>query len=304
MKQDIILRKLNENLSLEKSETHATSFDDSKIKYSWNCSNGLYFPTKVPNKIQIDPGLYNVKASMEMGLFLEPQDTVLDDIFLVPDETINIVLNDFEKFINNKETYKRYGLTHKRGVLMHGLHGCGKSTLINIITTKIVQDFGGIAVNVENLESFIPMMKMFRKIQPDTPILAIIEDMDSFLNYNSTKDFLNLLDGNLQINNILYLGTTNYLDRIEPRVKYRPSRFDLLIHIDAPNEKIRRYFLEQKILSEDLVKFGGSKFIDKAVEATTGFSFAHLKEFIISVIIMENGFEDTITRLRQTLVID
>ena len=147
---------------------------------------------------------------------------------------------------------------------------------------------------MEDTSSFLRMSELLRSMEPDRPILAIIEDLDSFLNYNSTKEFLNILDGNNQIDNVVYLATTNYIDRIEDRIKNRPSRFDRKYKIDYPNDDVRKFYFEKKLKPADLKKYD----INKFVADTKGMSFAHLKELICSVVVMDANYEKTLAELR------
>ena len=308
------LVKINEDVEIVKIDPYKTSlqrideyYDEDASKealsatkinresHSWVKQGNSFFITAKPNVDSIPSGLYDIAASMERGLFLERRGVILDELFYIPDDTIDIILNDFKKFWESKDKYKEYGFTHKRGIFMFGPPGSGKTSLINILIKTIISEYGGIVLNMNDVDHFVAMAHNIRSME-DRPILAIIEDLDGFLDYNSKKTFLNLLDGNLQIDNVVYFSTTNYPERIEPRIINRPSRFDLVVHMDNPKPEAREYYLRKKLLQPDLEKYESQ--INQWVTDTEGMAYSHLKELIASVVVMNNDYQFTIERLK------
>jgi len=53
---------------------------------------------------------------------------------------------------------------------------------------------------------------------------------------------LNLLDGVKQVDNIIYIATTNYPELLEERILNRPSRFDRRFHIGTPSAEVRKFY--------------------------------------------------------------
>lgn len=266
----------------------------SKDDFSWVRKNNSFFVTAKPNTETIPAGLYDIKVSMQAGVYLEKRSVILDELFYIPDDTIKKIVVDMNKFWNARARYEEYGITYKRGILMYGPPGTGKTSLINLLIAQIISEYNGIVLNVEDIDNFISMSHTLRALEPDKPILAIIEDLDSFMMYNSTKKFLNVLDGNLQVDNVVYLATTNYLDRLEDRIKNRPSRFDRRYEIGYPKDDARKFYFENKLKEEDLLKYP----IDQWVKDTDQFTFSHLRELIASVVVMDNDYHDTIAQLR------
>jgi SpoVK/Ycf46/Vps4 family AAA+-type ATPase len=51
-----------------------------------------------------------------------------------------------------------------------------------------------------------------------------------------------MLDGT-RCTNVVFLATTNYLDRLPPRIRKRPGRFDRVVDVaEYPEESRRAYF--------------------------------------------------------------
>lgn len=287
---------INEDLGIESAESAEGAKKINKAKYSWTREGNNFFISRKPNQEILPKGLYDIKASEQDGIFLEMRDVTLDEIFTLPDENINLVLNEFTKFWELKDKYADYGVTFKRGILLYGKPGTGKTSLVNILTQEIIKNHNGLVLNFTDIYKFVPMVHNLRGLEPDKPILALIEDLYEFLQNNSTNQLLNLLDGNMQVDNIVYLATTNFMDSLPESIKNRPSRFDRLVEIGFPNEEVRRAYIDKKLKDEDKTAYQDQ--IAQWVTDTDGMSFSHIKELIISVVVLGNDYQTTIQRLK------
>jgi hypothetical protein len=63
--------------------------------------------------------------------------------------------------------------------------------------------------------------------------------------------------------------------------------------VELPNEDIRRAYIEHKLSEDDLKGID----IEEWIKKTEGMSLSHLKEVVISVIVMGRTFEETIDNL-------
>ena len=185
-------------------------------------------------------------------------------------------------------------MVYKRGILMHGPPGCGKSYLIQNIMNKIVAKDGIVfTCNDENdVGHFIAFIAMFREIEPKRSIVVIIEDIDNVVENGRSilSNLLNVLDGVKQIDNVVYLATTNYPERLQERISNRPSRFDRVYEITHPDAKVREYYLRHKLHKEDLEKID----MDDWIEKTDGLSLSHIKELIVSVMILGKDLDEVL----------
>jgi SpoVK/Ycf46/Vps4 family AAA+-type ATPase len=182
---------------------------------------------------------------------------------------------------------------------MYGEPGCGKSGIIQILANMLME-LNGIVINIKSqndIDYFIEFIPTFRKIEPTRPLVVILEDIDSLAGEDrySTSQLLNILDGVKQIEGVVYIATTNYPEKLQERVTNRPSRFDRRYKIELPNEEIRRAYITNKLNEDDLAKID----IDEWVKRTDGMSLSHLKEVVVSVIVMGRTFEETMASLEE-----
>ena len=120
-----------------------------------------------------------------------------------------------------------------------------------------------------------------------------MEDLDAIQQTYGEADMLALLDGDLQIDNVVFIATTNYPEKLDKRMVNRPSRFDIVRKISMPTPEARTVYLKARnpriAKTDELLDW---------VDATNEFSIAHLKELIVSVEALGQGFDQTIERLR------
>lgn len=271
-------------------ETQSEAVTDEK-KYSlWQKSGEIYAPitsAKLVDKLQ--PGMYKIDKDYNCSLIKIKS----DNIYEFKDSIHTKILKDVEKFWSSEENFKNASILHKRGILLEGTPGTGKSTLITQIIDSIIQK-GGIVFNISNVNDLIRTLGFYqdvlRKIEPTTPVVTIIEDIDKV--YNQIEpELLDFLDGKRSINHSLTILTTNNSSRLSSAL-LRPSRVDKRYVINLPNKEAREEYFKFKNIPEEL--------IPKYVEASENMNISQLKELFISTVVLENTFEESLDSLKNT----
>jgi energy-coupling factor transporter ATP-binding protein EcfA2 len=288
----------NEPLKINKYFDKHMKFDNQKFT-QWAIHSGGKFSPTLSTTEKLEPGFYEVGFDSNTGHYLEKKDVNTDELYELPSAELMDIIEDIEKFWDRKEKYAQYNFIHKRGILLYGEPGCGKSAIIQLCTKQLTQKMGGIVINVTNgdqVEYYSKIIGKLRQVEPERPLVVIFEDIDAIASEGSwtTSMILNLLDGIKQIQNVVYIATTNHPDKLEDRITNRPSRFDRRYEVELPNESVRKSYIQNKLSEDDLKGIN----IDVWVKETKGFSLAHMRELVISVITMDNSFEDTIARLK------
>lgn len=264
----------------------------------WAVHSGGKFSPTMPTEKKIPPGFYELGQDNQIGFYLQNKKITLDELYQLPSDELQDMIEDIEKFWDRKEKYKEYNFVHKRGILLYGDPGNGKSGIIQLCTKYLIEEMKGIVINLstgDHIDWYQHLIGPLREIEPDTPLIVILEDIDGIASEGSwsTSMLLNLLDGIKQINNVVYLATTNYPEKLEERITNRPSRFDRRYEIEMPNDKVREAYIRNKLTEEELLGINLEEWLSK----TKGLSLAHMRELIISVCAMGNTFEDTMDRL-------
>lgn len=239
-------------------------------------------------------GIYKQEFDDAGNLILSKVDIVTDKIFILADTVSESILNSIENFWNSRERFAKYGMLFKRGVMLFGPAGSGKTYTLQIICNKIIQR-GGIVLLCENPKTTNKALKIVRAIEPERPLLNVMEDIDTLVERYSEQDILPMLDGEDQIDNVVHIATTNYPERLDARLVNRPSRFDEIRKVSMPAAEVRRAYMLSVLEDRDEVS---KEDIDKWVIDSDGFSIAHLRELVVAVRCLQRDYSSTILRLK------
>lgn len=253
-------------------------------QYAIKSDNSLYGVGKTTDTAF--SGYYDINVPYDEPLQLIPHNIQTDDLIIFKNSYVETIIDDINSFWDKASVFESNGFLHRRGVLIYGKNGIGKSKILNIIINYLIE-YGGIALNADtkpkHLESAISLI---RDIEPDRPIICLFEDIDELLAKYGENDILSILDGNKSTNHVLNLATTNYIDKLPKRLKSRPRRFDRIIKIELPDENIREQFFRQKMNVDE-------KELKNIVKKTAGFSIAALTEVVISMTCFDMSLEET-----------
>ena len=264
----------------------------------WGTLQDEEFTPAFTSVSKVPAGIYEVVWNRQLNQHtLKKQPFKTDELYQLPSYEIMDILRDIQNFWDRKDKYKEYNFVHKRGILMYGEPGCGKSGIIQLIAKQLIEN-DGIIINIkdqDDVDYFMDFISTFRKIEPNRPLIVLLEDIDSIAgeNSHSTSRLLNILDGVKQIEDVVYIATTNYPEKLQDRITNRPSRFDRRYKVELPNEEIREAYIRHKLTDEDIENVD----IKEWVKRTEGMSLSHLKEVVISTIVMGREFEEVMENL-------
>ena len=271
---------------------HAGKLEHSFVQYAK--SQEGFFPVGKTSQA-LRPDVYSLKYDQSASRFVfAPHYLVTDKLMRLSDSKSEEVINEIEHFWTLREVFKAYGYVHKRGFLLHGPPGSGKTSTIAIVAEEMVKR-GGIVILADNPSLVSDMLRNMREVEPVRPVVVILEDIDSIIENHGDEDTLSLLDGENSIDSVVYLATTNYPENLEDRIINRPSRFDRVVKIGTPSAEARRQYLQSKL---DLPK----KELAKWVTASKGLSIAHLKEMIVSVCCFGMTLDEVSKRVKKMAI--
>ena len=294
-------KKMRESLEITGFENPFEENIETQTPTRWSILQNETFAPSYVSIPQIPAGLYEItwSSSIQSHVMVK-QKLNIDELYELPSPEIQSILSDIQLFWDKKTVYKEYNFVHKRGILLWGDPGCGKSGIIQLCIKKLIEKEKGIVINIkeeEDFKNFIEFIPTLRKIEPERPLIVILEDIDSLASedrYSTTK-LLNILDGVKQIENVVYIATTNYPEKLQERITNRPSRFDRRYKVEMPSNEIRRSYIKNKLSDQDISNID----IDRWVKETDNMSLSHLKELIISVVVMGKDFDEALNSLKE-----
>jgi hypothetical protein len=259
----------------------------------WQCSpNGVFRPaaTTIP---QLPAGAY-IAGMDDFGLFLKSQQLLTDEIIDLPDSTNQLVLKSIQKFWTAKPKYLQHGLLFKRGILLWGPPGSGKTITISLLSRDLIEK-GGIVLFCEVPKLVVRLLPIIRRIESERPLIVVMEDIDELIHEHGEHNILSMLDGENQVSNVVHVATTNYIERLGPRIVNRPSRFDERIFVGMPEPAARLAYLSA-VSSHTGTPLDAAT-LDKWVKDTDEFSIAHLRELVAAVMCLDQDYEMVLRRL-------
>jgi ATPase family protein associated with various cellular activities (AAA) len=281
------------------SPTRAFSKDDdgnvnpgSPTQYS-HYGPGFKATTKTVE--HLPAGIYDITADNN-GIYCTPVAKPTGLLLELPEMRSDAVIALVERFWESEDDYKKGndfvngGAAFKAGIMIYGPPGSGKSCTIKIVSNKLVQRGGTVFFSSGHPNLAISFLSDFAKIEKDRKCIVILEDVDSLINNYGEAGYLEMLDSAKTIENVLFIATTNYPERLDPRIYNRPGRFSHVVKIGLPGPKAREAFL--KAILKD------HRDVSDIVKSTDGFTIDHLSALVNAVYREKKTLKTEIERLR------
>lgn len=134
----------------------------------------------------------------------------------------------------------------RRGVLLHGRPGTGKSWAIGWVISQVLGPVSVIVATPSVVGNGPFMRGAFEMAATAAPALLVLEDLDvgaghRMLSASAFGEILNAMDGPGRLPGVFVAATTNHLELLDPALSQRPGRFDVTLEaVEAPDDVRRR----------------------------------------------------------------
>jgi len=204
----------------------------------------------------------------------------LDDGDVVMDEpTRQLLWRNVVDLHERRAVLKVHGVPVRRGVLLHGPPGTGKTFACRWLCAKLPQTTR-IVVAGSALQQVTAVFALARMLQPS---LVIFEDVDLVFTARDITaqgailgELLDQMDGLRPHEDVGFVLTTNAIDRIEAAIKDRPGRISQCVHLGPPSAELRRRYLAHYLAPYAT----GEVDLDALVARSSGATQAFLKDWV------------------------
>ena len=208
---------------------------------------------------------------------------VRDEDIILGAEQIRLLERNMIDLNTKREVLTRFGVPTKRGLLLHGPPGTGKTYACRFMCHRM-PEVTRIFLTGNALANVAAVFSLARLYQP---AVIFIEDADLMfasreVNLHSTTlgELMDQMDGLKPSEEISFVMTTNAIDRIEAALKDRPGRISQCIYMGAPDRVQRERFLAKQLETHDLSDVD----MDHLVSESRGATQAFLKEWVFRAI--------------------
>lgn len=232
--------------------------------------------------------VYDGYWQQSRDLWLAVQKANWDKVIL--DENMKSELTSVtDKFFDSKDVYEELGVPWKRGLIFGGSPGNGKTISIKALMHSLLfeREDPVPTLYVRNAPATYHIRNVFTMARRLAPCMLVLEDIETIVTPQTRSYFFNEMDGLENNDGLFIVASTNFLDRLDPGLSKRPSRFDRKYIFPIPNEHERTLYCEfwrRKLQNKPKIEFP-QKLCPAMARITDGFSFAFLQECFVAALL-------------------
>jgi ATPase family associated with various cellular activities (AAA) len=212
------------------------------------------------------------------------------DGIVLPDGVLERVERHTLTFGDQAERLRQAGRHVKRGLLLHGAPGTGK-TLTAMYLANRMPERTVMILTGGGLGAIEPACDIARRLAPAMVVLEDVDlvalDRDEYMSNALLFELLNEMDGMQQDLDVIFLLTTNRPGRLEAALASRPGRVDMAVELPLPDAEGRRRLIALYSQGLDLQ----ARNLAQVIDQTDWTSPAFIRELLrrASLLAIERG---------------
>ncbi|HLK16738.1 MAG TPA: ATP-binding protein [Fimbriimonadaceae bacterium] len=201
---------------------------------------------------------------------------------ILPEVTLRLIERNTVGFFQTLDAMRATGRSVKRGLLLYGRPGTGKTMTAKWISSA-VPGLTTLFLSAEQLFLIKDCCQMARMLAPS---MVVLEDVDLIARDRAKNEdiegritlnqLLNEMDGIAENAGVLFLLTSNRPDELELALAARPGRIDQAIEYPLPDPPCRRRLFERFLAGLEVEDLD----IDDLVARTDGAPPAFIQELV------------------------
>lgn len=229
--------------------------------------------------ISLSPGQFG-PGRQTLIAFHTLRDVARADVIL-PDGVLERIERQTVVFADNVDRLRAAGQSLKRGMLLYGPPGVGKTLTVQYLIGRMPGRTVLLTTGL-GLGFLKPVVQLARSL---TPAMVVLEDVDLIAEERGMPfghagpllfELLNEMDGLQDDHDVIFVLTTNRPEILEPALAARPGRIDLAMELPLPDLVGRRRLLALYARDLELREVD----LDSIAERIDGATPAYIKELL------------------------
>lgn len=200
---------------------------------------------------------------------------------VLPEGVLNLIERHVVRSAAQTDTLRRYGQHLKRGLLLYGAPGTGKTHTVRYLLSRLPECTVFVLSGVAMFKYLRATTALARRLAPS---VVVVEDVDLIAHDRSHSpdgnpilyELLNEMDGIGSEADVTFVLTTNRVEVMEEALTQRPGRVDLAVEVPKPDEECRERLLRLYAAGTPL----DLPSADRVVAATEGVTASFIKELV------------------------
>lgn len=213
--------------------------------------------------------------------FLDPTPLRREQLIL-PEDVLERVEEHALGIAEHRQALRDAGQHLKRGVLLHGPPGTGKTHTIRYVLGRM-PGYTRVLLQGAALQAVGPASQLARRL---APAVLVLEDVDLVAQDRSFGmgdnpvlfELLDAMDGAAEDTDLLFVLTTNRVEVLEEALAARPGRVDVAVHVDRPDHEARARLFRLYAAAAPLD--ATDDLTDEVASATAGVTASFMKELV------------------------